>query len=351
MSVRADYLRKLDFRSGRIDMNHGGGGRLATQLVQELFLPVFDNPMLATGNDAALLNLPEGQRLVMATDGHVISPIEFPGGNIGSLAVHGTINDVAMMGAQPLYLSASFILEEGFELSTLKRIVDSMGLAAGNAGVAVVAGDTKVVERGMCDRVFIVTTGAGSAPPERLIGGERAESGDAILVSGTMGDHGVAVMASRESLTFDTTIQSDSAALHGLVDNLLTALPEGSVHVLRDPTRGGLAAALNEIATQSRVGMLLEENAIPVNAEVAAACELLGLDPLYVANEGKCIVICQSDQADNALAALRAHPLGKNAAIIGTITKDPHHFVQMTTGFGGKRIVDWMAGEPLPRIC
>lgn len=351
MSANKNYLRKLNFRNGRIDMNHGAGGRLATQLVQELFLPAFDNPILSSGNDAALLDLPHNQQLVMATDGHVISPIEFPGGDIGSLSVHGTINDVAMMGAKPLYLSAGFILEEGLELSTLKRIVESMGAAAKDTGVPVVTGDTKVVERGMCDKLFITTTGVGSVPPGRTISGDQARSGDAILVSGTMGDHGVAIMASRESLTFDTTIRSDSAALHGLVESLLNALPDGSIHVLRDPTRGGLAATLNEIATQSGVGMQLDENAIPVNAEVAAACELLGLDPLYIANEGKCIVICDNAQADRAIAAMHAHPLGKHAAIIGTVTKDSHNFIQMTSGFGGKRIVDWMSGEPLPRIC
>lgn len=351
MSARADYLRPLDWREGRIDMNHGGGGRISTQLIEELFLRAFDNDWLSTGNDAALLNFPAGQRLVMATDAHVISPLVFPGGDIGSLAVHGTINDVAMLGAKPLYLSVSFILEEGLPLATLKKIVESMAAASREAAVPIVTGDTKVVERGKGDGVFISSTGVGSVPIDLDIGGARANAGDAILVSGTMGDHGVAIMASRESLSFDTTIESDSAALHTMVADLLAVMPPGTVHVLRDPTRGGLASTLNEIACQSGVGMLLEEAVIPVRSEVAAACELLGLDPLYVANEGKCIVICTEEHASVALDALQAHPLGQKAARIGTVTEDPHGFVQMITGFGGRRIVDWMAGEQLPRIC
>lgn len=351
MSARADYLRPLDWREGRVDMNHGGGGRVATQLVEELFLRAFDNQWLSAGNDAALLSFPAGQRLVMATDAHVISPLEFPGGNIGSLAVHGTINDVAMLGATPLYLSVSFILEEGFPLGTLRRIVESMAAASREAKVSIVTGDTKVVERGKGDGVFISSTGVGSVPVDVDVSGARAGAGDAILVSGTMGDHGVAIMASRESLSFETTIESDSAALHTLVAALVAELPAGALHVLRDPTRGGLASTLNEIARQSGVGMLLEEAAIPVKHEVAAACELLGLDPLYVANEGKCIVICDDKYASMALAVLQAHPLGRQAARIGTITEDPHGFVQMITDFGGRRIVDWMAGEQLPRIC
>ena len=351
MSARADYLRPLDWREGRIDMNHGGGGRIATQLVEELFLRAFDNHWLAAGNDAALLSFPAGHRLVMATDAHVISPLVFPGGDIGSLAVHGTINDVAMLGATPLYLSVSFILEEGFPLATLKRIVESMAAASREASVPIVTGDTKVVERGKGDGVFISSTGVGSVPIGLDIGGARASAGDAILVSGTMGDHGVAIMASRESLSFETTIESDSAALHTMVADLLAVVPMGAVHVLRDPTRGGLASTLNEIARQSGVGMLLDEAAIPVRSEVAAACELLGLDPLYVANEGKCIVNCSDEYASMALDALRAHPLGREASRIGKVTEDPHGFVQMITGFGGRRIVDWMAGEQLPRIC
>jgi hydrogenase expression/formation protein HypE len=288
----------------------------------------------------------------MATDGHVISPLFFPGGDIGCLSVHGTVNDVAMSGARPLYLAASFILEEGFALADLKRIVESMAAAAREAGVPIVTGDTKVVEKGKGDGVFISTTGVGVAPDGLCIDGRQARAGDVILVSGTMGDHGVAVMSKRESLEFETTIESDTAALHTLVQSMLQALPDPTaLHVLRDPTRGGLATTLNEIATQSQVGMTIEEVAIPVLPQVEAACELLGLDPLYVANEGKLIAICAPEVADTLLAAMRAHPLGRGAQRIGTVTQDAHCFVQMNTRFGGRRVVDWLSGEQLPRIC
>lgn len=351
MSLKKDYVRPIDLRHGRIDMNHGAGGRASAQLIEELFARAFDNEALRQGNDGALLDVPAGHRLVMATDGHVVSPLFFPGGDIGCLAVHGTVNDVAMLGALPLYLSAGFILEEGFPLAELKRIVESMAAASRQAGVPIVTGDTKVVEQGKGDGVFITTTGIGVVPMNRRIGGALARSGDAILISGTVGDHGVAVLSQRESLEFETQIVSDTAALHGLVAALLAALPEGAVHTLRDPTRGGLATTLNEIAGQSAVGMRLAEAAIPVRPQVHAACELLGLDPLYLANEGKCVVVCDAAHADAALAALRAHPLGCDAARIGHVTEDPHRFVQMDTGFGGRRIVDWLSGEPLPRIC
>jgi len=285
----------------------------------------------------------------MATDSHVVSPLFFPGGDIGCLSVHGTVNDVAMSGAKPLYLSASFILEEGFPLADLKRIAESMAQAAREAGVAIITGDTKVVEQGKGDGVFITTTGVGVVPDGVNISGDRARPGDAILLSGTLGDHGVAIMAQRESLGFETTIQSDTAALHDLVACMVAAVPD--IHALRDPTRGGLATTLNEIARQSGVGMMLREEVIPVRQEVEAACEFLGLDPLYVANEGKLICICAPEHADALLAVMRAHPLGAEAAIIGSVHADPHHFVQMETAFGGKRIVDWLTGEQLPRIC
>ena len=353
--MKKDYQRPLDFKTGRIDLNHGAGGRAAYQLIDELFARAFDNEFLRQGNDGALLATPpevlEGGRLVMACDGHVVSPIFFPGGDLGSLAVHGTVNDVAMLGARPLYLSASFILEEGFALADLRRIVESMAAASREAGVPVVTGDTKVVEQGKGDGVFIATTGVGVVPRGRVIGGALARPGDAVLVSGTIGDHGVAVLSRRESLEFETTIESDSAALHGLVAGLLAALPEGAVHVLRDPTRGGLATTLNEIARQSGVGIRLEEAAIPVKPQVDAACELLGLDPLYVANEGKLIAIVDGAVAEAALAALRAHPLGADAALVGRVVEDEHRFVQMATRFGGQRVVDWLSGEQLPRIC
>lgn len=352
MSIKKHYVRPLDIKHGRIDMNHGAGGRASAQLIEEVFARAFDNEALRQGNDGALLGLPPaGQRLVMATDGHVISPLFFAGGDIGCLAVHGTLNDVAMLGATPFALSASFILEEGFPLADLKRIVDSMAAAAREAGVPIVTGDTKVVEQGKGDGVFISTTGLGWVPVARSIGGANAKPGDVVLISGTIGDHGVAVLSQRESLAFDTQIVSDTAALHTLVAAMLAAVPEGSVHVLRDPTRGGLGTTLNEITRQSGVGMLLQEAAIPMQPQVEAACELLGLDPLYIANEGKLVAICAPEVAEALLAAMRAHPLGQQAARIGTITVDEHHFVQMATRFGGKRVVDWLSGEPLPRIC
>jgi hydrogenase expression/formation protein HypE len=286
---------------------------------------------------------------VVATDSHVVSPLFFPGGDIGCLAVHGTLNDVAMAGARPICLTSGFILEEGFPLADLKRIVESMAAAAREARVPIVTGDTKVVEQGKGDGVFINTTGVGVVPEGLEISGNRARPGDAILVSGTLGDHGVAIMSLRENLSFETTIRSDTAALHGLVAAMVAAVP--TIHCLRDPTRGGLATTLNEIARQSGVGMRLEETAIPVRGEVAAACELLGLDPLYVANEGKLVAICPEADAERLLGAMRAHPLGAQAARIGRVVEDANGFVQMRTGFGGSRMVDWLAGEQLPRIC
>ena len=352
MTIKKNYLRPIDFKRGHIDMTHGAGGRAAAQLIDELFAKAFDNEYLRQGHDGALLPLPTAGKLVMATDGHVISPLFFPGGDIGCLSVHGTVNDVAMSGAKPLYLSASFIIEEGFALADLKRIVESMAAAAREAGVPVVTGDTKVVEKGKGDGVFISTTGVGIAPPGLCIDGRQAKVGDVILVSGTMGDHGVAVMSQRESLEFETTIESDTAALHTLVQSLLASLDNpADLHVLRDPTRGGLATTLNEIARQSQVGMMIEEAHIPVKPQVDAACELLGLDPLYVANEGKLIAICAPQVADTLLAAMRAHPRGADAQRIGVVTEDAHCFVQMNTSFGGRRVVDWLSGEQLPRIC
>ena len=347
-SVRKGYIRPVDFKHGRVDMTHGSGGRAMAQLIEELFLAAFDNEWLRAANDNACFAVPNG-RMVMATDSHVVSPLFFPGGDIGCLSVHGTVNDVAMSGAKPLYLSASFILEEGFPLADLKRIVDSMAQAAREAGVPIVTGDTKVVEQGKGDGVFITTTGIGVVPEGVNISGDRAQPGDAVLVSGTLGDHGVAIMSSRESLGFETTIRSDTAALHDLVARMVEAVPD--IHALRDPTRGGLATTLNEIARQSGVGMMLREEAIPVRQEVEAACEFLGLDPLYVANEGKLVCLCAAEDANQLLEVMRAHPLGAEAAIIGSVHADPQHFVQMETGFGGKRIVDWLTGEQLPRIC
>jgi len=346
--VKRDYIRPVDFRHGRVDMSHGGGGRAMAQLIDELFAASFANEWLAQGNDGAMFSAPAG-RLVVATDSHVVSPLFFPGGDIGCLSVHGTLNDVAMLGAQPLYLAAGFILEEGFPLADLKRIVESMAAASREAGVPVITGDTKVVERGKGDGVFITTTGFGVVPPGVEISGDRARPGDVILVSGSIGDHGVAIMSLRENLTFETTIQSDTAALHGLVATMIDAVP--SIRCLRDPTRGGLGTTLNEFARQSGVGILIREAAIPVKPQVNAACEFLGLDPLYVANEGKLIAICPRDEAERLLAVMRAHPRGADAAIIGEVVEDAHRFVQMETAFGGRRVVDWLTGEQLPRIC
>ena len=342
------FALPLDRRSGTVEMNHGAGGRAMVQLVEELFQLHLDAPELRAGNDGAALDVPPG-RLVMACDAHVVSPLVFPGGDIGALAVHGTINDVAMMGAVPLYLAAAFILEEGLPLADLEAVVASMGRAARAAGVPVVTGDTKVVERGKGDGLFITTTGVGVMRPGVAPQGDRARPGDAVLVSGTVGDHGVAILSVRENLGFETAIRSDSAALHTLVAALVDAGVD--LRVLRDPTRGGVATTLNEIARQSGVGIVLDEAAIPVRPEVAEACELLGLDPLTIANEGKMLVVCPPGDVPAALEAMRAHPLGADAARIGTVTADPNRFVQMRTVFGGTRMVDWLAGEQLPRIC
>ncbi|MGJ0490930.1 hydrogenase expression/formation protein HypE [Methylobacter sp.] len=343
------YTSPLNLTTGKVDLSHGGGGRAMAQLIDELFVRHFDNDLLRQRNDQALFNVPVG-RLVISTDGHVISPLFFPGGDIGSLAVHGTVNDVAMSGARPLYLTAGFILEEGLPLADLEKIVVSMAAAARQAGTPIVTGDTKVVERGKGDGVFITTTGVGIVPEGVTISGDRARPGCAILVSGSIGDHGVAIMAGRENLQFGTSIVSDSAALNSLVAEMVAAAPD-AIHCLRDPTRGGLATALNELAQQSGVGMAIDETRIPIKAEVKAACEILGLDPLYVANEGKLVCICSGVAAKRLLAVMQQHPLGRDAAIIGEVIDDEHGFVQMTTAFGGRRIVDWPVGEQLPRIC
>ena len=348
---KPDYVRPLDLRGGRVDMAHGAGGRAMAQLIREVFARGLDNEFL-DGNDGARLPWPApraGARLVMSTDSHVVSPLFFPGGDIGCLAVHGTINDVAMMGAQPRYLAAGFILEEGFPLADLVRIVASMARAARDAGVPVVTGDTKVVEAGKADGVFITTTGVGDLAEGIDCAGANARAGDVVLLSGSIGEHGMAILSQRENLAFDSPIVSDTAALHGLVADLLAAVPD--VRVLRDATRGGVATTLNEIAAQSGVGFHLDEAAIPVQPAVAAACEFLGFDPLYVANEGKLLAVCPPARAEAALAAMRAHPLGRDAARIGVAVADDRRFVQMTTRFGGRRIVDWLTGEQLPRIC
>lgn len=346
--TRRDFPRRLDFRHGCIELSHGSGGKAMVQLIEELFLDAFDNESAHQGNDFARCDLSSG-RVVMTTDSYVVSPLFFPGGDIGCLAVHGTINDIAMAGARPLYLSAGFILEEGLALAELRRIVHSMAAAARQAEVAIITGDTKVVERGKGDGVFITTTGIGVVPEGIHISGDLVRPGDHILVSGTLGDHGTSIMSVRENLAFSTTIESDTAPLHDLVAKMVAAMPE--IHCLRDPTRGGLGSTLNELARQSGVGMRLREADLPLRDEVKAACEFLGLDPLYVANEGKLVAICPAAESERLLEAMRSHPLGRNAAIIGEVVEDPLHFVEMETAFGGSRIIDWLSGEQLPRIC
>lgn len=343
------FGKKLDLASGRIDMTHGAGGKNMFQLIEEIFFPAFDNSYLNQKSDQAVLPAIDG-RLVCSTDAHVVSPLFFPGGNIGALAVYGTVNDVAVSGAEPLYLSASFILEEGFPLGDLKRIADSMGEAAARAGVKIVTGDTKVVERGKGDGVFISTTGIGVIRSERVrVSPTRVSPGDRVLVSGTMGDHGVAVLSRRKNLEFDVPVVSDSAPLHELVREILRAVPD--VHCMRDPTRGGLAATLNEIAHESGFGMTIEEERVPVLTSVAGACELLGIDPLNVANEGKLVVFCAADDAERVLEAMRANPLGRSAAVIGEVRPEVDGIVEARSAYGGSRVLHWLAGEQLPRIC
>lgn len=342
------YQRPLNFKTGKVEMNFGAGGKASAQLIADLFAKNFSNEFLDQGDDGARLPQPKGE-LIMATDSHVVSPIFFAGGDIGGLSIHGTVNDVAVCGATPLYISCGFILEEGFPLSDLKRIVESMAAAAKEAGVKIVTGDTKVVERGKADGIYINTCGVGVLPKGIRLSGANCRPGDVIAISGDIGDHGVAVMSQRVNLGFETGVVSDSASLNRLTEKLVAEIP--SLRCMRDPTRGGLGTTLNEIAKQSSVGMVLEEDKIPVKESVEAACEFLGLDPLYVANEGKVIAICAPEDAERMLKIMRDDPLGKNAQIIGRCIEDENHFVQMETGFGGVRMVDRLTGEQLPRIC
>ncbi len=332
----------------QIVMGHGSGGKMAADLIAKIFLPVFDNPALRAGDDGAVVELPAG-RIAVSTDSHVVYPLFFPGGDIGRLAVCGTVNDVAMMGAQPAFLTAGFILEEGLALATLQRVAASMQAAAAEAGVQIISGDTKVVQRGKADGLYINTTGLGAVPPGRKLGGAQAQPGDAVLLSGSMGDHGIAVLAARGELGFETDVQSDCAPLNGLIADLLAACP--AVHVLRDPTRGGVATTLNEIATQSATCITLFEKNLPVRPAVAAVCEMLGFDPLYVANEGKVLVILPRENADLALQVLRRSKYGADAALIGEVGQSPQGRVLMKTALGTTRVVDMLAGEMLPRIC
>jgi hydrogenase expression/formation protein HypE len=329
-------------------LGHGSGGKLSAELVRDIFLPSLHNPVLARLDDQAIVDI-QGQRMAFTTDSFVVQPLFFPGGNIGSLAVHGTVNDLAMGGAKPLFLSAAFIIEEGFSIEQLRRVVESMHRAAAEAGVEVVTGDTKVVEKGKGDGLFVTTTGIGIVPEGLALSADRARPGDKVLLSGSIGEHGIAILAQRAGLEFETQIQSDSAALHLLVARMLEASRD--IRCMRDPTRGGVSSTLNEIAQQSRVGIELEEESIPVREEVRGACELLGLDPLYVANEGKLIAIVAPDAADDVLRAMQGDPLGANAQVIGTVKKENPGLVTMRTPLGTTRVVDMLAGDQLPRIC
>lgn len=340
--------RKLDIKHGFIDLSHGSGGQAMTQLIQQLFLTKLDNPILREQQDSAVVNFTHDQ-LVVATDSHVVSPLFFPGGNIGDLAVNGTINDLAMNGATPLYLTLSFILEEGFALKNLSKIIDSIAEAAKFAKVNIITGDTKVVEKNKGDGVFINTTGLGFKGFKQHLSPKTIKVGDKVILSGTIGDHGIAVFSQRENLKFDTPVCSDTAPLHDLVETMLES--NANIHCMRDPTRGGVAAVLNEFAHQANVGFKIDESQIPVQEAVKGACEILGFDHLHVANEGKLIVICDKMDATKLVECMRQHPLGKQAKIIGEAVHDENNFVHMDTVFGGQRIVDWVYGEQLPRIC
>ncbi|MDZ7637429.1 MAG: hydrogenase expression/formation protein HypE [Bryobacterales bacterium] len=347
----ANWICPLPLRDyPNIVMGHGGGGKLSAELVEHVFLPHFGNPVLAGLGDSSVVSPPPG-RLAVSTDSFVVRPLFFPGGSIGELAVNGTVNDLAMSGARPLYLSAGFILEEGFPLVQLVAIVERMAAAARAAGVEIVTGDTKVVERGHGDGCYINTSGIGVLPDGLSIAPALAQPGDVVLTSGSIGDHGMAVMSVREGLEFETRIESDCAPLYTLVQVVLDAIPPGALHVLRDPTRGGVASSLNEIATSAGVGIEIEESRIPVNPEVQAACEILGLDPIYVANEGKLLAIVAPEAAEAALAAMQSHALGKRSAIIGKVTADRKGMLIAKTRIGGTRVVPMQIGEQLPRIC
>jgi hydrogenase expression/formation protein HypE len=338
--------------SEQIVMGHGSGGKMSHDLVSRLFLPRFDNPALLAGDDGAVVQLTSGARLVISTDSHVVSPLFFPGGDIGRLAVCGTVNDVAVMGAKPLYLTAGFILEEGLEFSVLEQVIASMQAAAAEARVQIVAGDTKVVQKGKGDSIYINTSGVGAAYPGAEVGGRQAQPGDVVILSGPIGDHGIAVLGARGELGFETEVRSDVAPLNGLVETIMEREELRSmIHVLRDPTRGGFATSLNEIARQSHTAILIHENRIPVRPAVSAACEMLGFDPLYVANEGKLIAIVRLEAAEEVLSALHSAHYGEEAAIVGEVTGSPNGRVLMKTAIGSTRIVDMLAGEMLPRIC
>ena len=340
--------RRAKVREERITLAHGAGGKATHTLVEAIFLEAFRNPLLEPLEDQAVFTV-DGARLAFTTDSFVVSPLFFPGGDIGELAVNGTVNDLAVSGARPLHLSAGFILEEGFPVADLERIAASMAGAAETAGVRIVTGDTKVVQRGKADGCYVNTAGVGVLERDLTLGAAHARPGDAVLVSGPIGDHGITIMLARGELDIESDIRSDTAQLAGLVGRLLDGTD--GVRCLRDATRGGVATILNEIAMASNVAVVVEEAAVPVRAEVRGACEILGIDPLYVACEGRLVVVVDGAQADAALAALRSHPLGEGAAVIGRVSDDPPTLVLLRTEFGGTRIVDLLVGDPLPRIC
>jgi hydrogenase expression/formation protein HypE len=340
--------RKAKLKEERIVLAHGSGGKATQTLIEAVFLEAFSNPLLAPLEDGAVLTA-NGGRLAFTTDSYVVSPLFFPGGDIGDLAVNGTVNDLAVSGARPLWLSAGFILEEGFPVADLERIVAAMAAAATRAGVQVVTGDTKVVQRGKADGCYVNTAGVGVIERAGELGVARARPGDAVIVSGPIGEHGITIMLARGELDIESEVSSDTAPLNGLVERLLDAAP--GVRGLRDATRGGVATICNEVARAAGVAVVVDEEAVPVRPEVRGACELLGIDPLYVACEGRLVAVVDGDQADAALGALRSHPLGEGAAVIGRVKDDPPGLVLLKTSFGGTRIVDLLVGDPLPRIC
>jgi hydrogenase expression/formation protein HypE len=340
--------RKAKLKEERITLSHGSGGKATQTLIEAVFLEAFSNPLLAPLEDGAVLTA-HGGRLAFTTDSYVVSPLFFPGGDIGDLAVNGTVNDLAVSGARPLWLSAGFILEEGFPVADLERIVGSMAAAAERAGVQVVTGDTKVVQRGKADGCYVNTAGVGVIERPLELGVATARPGDAVIVSGPIGEHGITVMLARGELDIESEVESDTAPLNGLVERLLDAAP--GVRGLRDATRGGVATICNEVARAAGVAVVVDEDSVPVRPDVRGACELLGIDPLYVACEGRLVAVVDGDQADAAMAALRSHPLGEGAAVIGRVRDDPPGLVLLKTSFGGTRIVDLLVGDPLPRIC
>ena len=349
--IKARRLGKVSV--GTVTLAHGGGGKAMKDLIDDVFVAAFDPQALAPLEDQARLDIADlahhGDRLAFTTDSFVVDPLFFPGGDIGKLAVCGTVNDLAVGGAKPLYLSCAVIVEEGTSVDLLRRVARSMAETAGNAGVRIVTGDTKVVQRGACDKLFITTTGIGVIREGLALGVDTARPGDVVLVNGLLGDHGAAILCARGDMALETLIESDCSCLHGLIETLLAAAP--AIRFIRDPTRGGLATVLNEIADASQVAIEIEEAATPIREQVKAFCEILGLDPLYLANEGKIVVIAPPDQAEAALAAMRAHPFGEGAAVIGRVSRGEAGRVTMRTVFGGRRIVDMLVGEQLPRIC